>query len=143
LALDFGCENGSSVACADQYLAGFALYHQLLFYHHQLAFTQGGGVVTNPGRYLVLLPPGPVGFDTSPRASYVVWEALLTFDYQPTDYVTYRIEYVHRGANVPYFAGHGGSTSPDGYSDTAIPVGYQPDRVTGEDRITIAFLLRI
>ncbi len=47
-----------------------------------------------------------------------VWrEGLLTFDTMPTDFLPYRREYVYRGSNTPYFAGHRGSTSPDGYSD--------------------------
>lgn len=82
-------------------------------------------------------------YDTSPGSSYVAWEALLTFDVMPTDFLTYRIEYVHRGANTPYFAGPGGNTSPDGFSDTVIPVGYQPDRRESEDRVTAAFMLRL
>lgn len=143
LAADFGCEEGVGVSCGNQYLAGFALYNQLLFYRNLFALTQGGGFVSNPGRYLVLVPPGPVPFDTSPGSTYKAWEALLTFDYLPSDYLTYRIEYVHRGTDVPYFAGPGGSTSPDGYSDTIVPPGYAPDRVLNEDRVTVAFLLRI
>ena len=143
LAADFGCEHGSGVSCDTQYFIGLAAYNQFTFYRNHVAFTQGGGIVSNPGRYLAVVPPGPVGFDTSPNSTYVVWEALLTFDVMPTDFVTYRIEYVHRGANIPYFAGKGGSTSPDGYSDTVLPVDYMPDRVTSEDRICIAFLLRL
>lgn len=73
-----------------------------------------------------------------------VWrEGLLTFDTMPTDFLPYRREYVYRGSNTPYFAGHGGSTSPDGYSDTMVPIGFTPDRVQSEDRFTIAFLLRM
>jgi hypothetical protein len=143
LAADFGCEDGNGVRCQDQYFLGLAVYHQLLFWRNLFAFTQGGGIVTNPGRYLVLLPPGPVAFDTSPGSSYVAWEGLLTVDYMPTDYITYRLEYVHRGSNVPYFAGPGGSTSPDGFSDTPLPTGYLPDRTVSEDRICIALLLRM
>ncbi len=143
LAADFGCENGSGIDCKRQYFLGLAVYHQLVFFRNFLAFAQGGGIVSNPGRYLVLTPPGPVPFDQSPGSSYVTWEGLLTFDIMPTDFLTYRLEYVHRGSNTPYFAGHGGSTSPDGYSDTMVPIGFTPDRVQSEDRFTIAFLLRM
>jgi hypothetical protein len=67
----------------------------------------------------------------------------VTLDYMPNDFCTYRLEYNHRAADVPYFAGHGGMTSPDGWTNTTVPPGWKPDLVKSEDRINAAFLFRL
>ena len=69
--------------------------------------------LTNPGRYLVLLPPingatafsGTPYFTLNPGDQFKAWDASSTFDYMPSQFVTFRFEYDHRAANVPYFAG--------------------------------------
>lgn len=61
----------------------------------------------------------------------------------PNQSITFRIEYVHRWASVPYFAGHGGVTSPDGYTTTPLTTGWQPDLVRMENRVIFAMLFRI
>jgi hypothetical protein len=43
---------------------------------------------------------------------------------------------------VPYFAGHGGVTSPDGYFTTATPPGWRPDLVKNDLRLIGAMLVR-
>jgi hypothetical protein len=55
---------------------------------------------------------------------------------------TWRFEFLHRAASVPYFAGHGGVTSPDGYLVTAVPPGWRPDLVKSEDKVIGSLLLR-
>ena len=60
----------------------------------------------------------------------------------PDQFQTWRVEVVHREANIPYFAGHGGVTSPDGYTTTAVPPGWKPDQVKAETRLIGALLLR-
>ena len=37
-----------------------------------------------------------------------------TFDYMPSQYITFRWQYNYRAANVPYFSGPGGVTPPGG-----------------------------
>jgi len=44
----------------------------------------------------------------------------------PVEQVIYDLEFNHRQTSVPYFAGHGGVTSPDGYITTSIPTGWRP-----------------
>jgi hypothetical protein len=61
----------------------------------------------------------------------------------PNQSLTFRVEYVHREANVPYFAGKGGVTSPTGYSTTTLPADWRPDLVKTEDRIILALLFRL
>ena len=42
-----------------------------------------------------------------------------TFDWMPSQYITFRWEYNHRAANVPYFSGSGGVTPPGGNTGAA------------------------
>ncbi len=103
----------------------------------------------NPGRYLVLAPTGqatpgtPVtGFDMNLGTQFDSWDASTTLDWMPDEIQTWRLEFVHRAASVPYFAGHGGVTSPDGYVTTTTPSGWRPDLVKSESKLIGALLLR-
>lgn len=57
--------------------------------------------------------------------------------------MTFRVEYLPRSANVPYFAGSGGPTSPSGYADQVLPRAYQPDLRDSEDRLIFAVNFRL
>jgi hypothetical protein len=61
----------------------------------------------------------------------------------PNQSILFRVEFVHRESDVPYFAGHGGVTSPSGYTTTTLPAGWVPDLVKTESRIIVAILFRI
>jgi hypothetical protein len=69
----------------------------------------------------------------------------LAADYAPQPFVTFRIEYNHRAANVPYFSGPGGVTPPGG--DTGAPgsdvPGWKPDLVKTENRLSLAMLVKM
>ncbi len=158
LTLDAGCEYGGGVSCAGgaspaQYFLGFMAYNRFWFYKGLFGFTVGGGAINNPGRYLVLLPPingatafsGTPYFPTNPGTQYKAWDASVTIDYLPVQFVTFRLEYNHRHANVNYFAGPGGVTPPGG--NTGLPgssvPGFSPDLRHSEDRITLALLVKL
>jgi hypothetical protein len=81
-------------------------------------------------------------YDYNPGAKFDGYDYDFCLQYMPIEQVTYSVEWNHRGANVPYFAGHGGVTSPDGYITTAIPTGWRPDLVKNDDRIIFAALVR-
>src|SRR5262249_37469335 len=132
ITADFGFENGQGVTPfggdggpAQNFLSAMA-YHRTWFFDNRIGWTFGGGFIHNPGRYLVLLPTGVAGqiFDTSPGTKFDGWDASTTLDWMPDEYQTWRLEFVHRAASVPYFAGHGGVTSPDGYTTTAVPANW-------------------
>src|SRR5262249_589857 len=61
--VDAGCEYGGGVSCTGnsanpaQYFLGFMAYNRFWFHKDLFGLTLGGGAITNPGRYLVLLPP--------------------------------------------------------------------------------------
>ena len=150
---DFGCEGGGGVRCLGgntasptQLFLGYMLYGRFWFFNDRFGLTLGTGAIDNPGRYLVLAVPGPQGstaFPQTPGLPFVAWDSSVTADYMPNQFWTFRLEYIHRHASVPYFAGHGGVTSPNGLNTTPIPAGWSPDLVKAEDRITAALLFRI
>ena len=161
---DMGCEHGGGVSCAGnsakgpkQSFLGFMLYNRLWFHKDLYGFTLGGGKINNPGRYLVLLPPingataasGTPYFMENPGDPYKAWDASATFDYMPSQYITFRWEFDHRAANVPYFSGRGGITPPGGNtgapgSTVTLPSGptWFPDLVKEENRLDLAILVK-
>ena len=155
---DMGCEHGGGVSCAGdsakgpkQSFLGFMVYNRLWFHKDLYALTIGGGEINNPGRYLVLLPPingataisGTPYFTENPGDPYKAWDVSATVDYMPSQYITFRMEYNHRAANVPYFSGPGGITPPGGNTGapgSAVP-GWTPDFVNSENRMTGAMMV--
>ncbi|HTS04952.1 MAG TPA: outer membrane beta-barrel protein [Candidatus Eisenbacteria bacterium] len=139
---DLGCEYGGSgsfvsaqgrvinnnVNChhdtatsSKQTFAGWMAYDRFWFKKDTYGLTFGGGAMDNPGRYLTLLPPingadaitGSPYFTANPGDPFKAWDASITFDWMPTQYITFRTEYGYRHANVPYWTGHGGITPSD------------------------------
>ena len=68
------------------------LVHKDLF-----ALTLGGGMMTNPGRYLTLLPPingadaftGTPYFTELPGDQAHQWDATVNFQYMPKEFITF------------------------------------------------------
>lgn len=163
---DLGFENGGGVkafngdaATPSQHFLSAMVYNRVWFNKNRFAWTIGGGVMTNPGRYLVLYPTGDASplpdpkdptrtagthpLSANPGDKFSGWDCSTNFDWMPNQSLTVRLEYVHREASVPYFAGHGGVTSPTGYSTTPIPAGWAPDLLKTEDRVIFAVLFRL
>ena len=162
LTVDLGCESGGGVSCAHsspgapaQYFLGFMLYNRVWFSKDVLGLTIGGGAITNPGRYLVLVPPingatafsppAPAYFTENPGDPFKAWDASVTLDYMPEQFATFRFELDRRAANVPYFAGIGGVTPPGG--NTGAPgssvSGWSPDLRKSETRLNFALLVKL
>jgi hypothetical protein len=149
---DAGCESGAGAHSNTQYFLGMMAYQRFWFYHNHFGLTFGGGAITNPGRYLVLLPPingatafsGTPYFSENPGDKFQAWDFQLTFDWMPIDNVTFRVEYCHRYASVPYFTGPGGVTPPGGNTGSAGSTvsGWAPDLLETENRITLALMVR-
>ncbi len=127
---DFGCETGGGVVCTHgnvngrppaQNFVGIMAY-QRMWFGEKFAFSYGGGVVSNPGRYLALIPPidganattGSVYFPEAPGLPFKGYDFQLSFDYMPSQWVTWKVEWTQRGSDVPLFAGPGGMTPPAG-----------------------------
>ena len=151
---DLGFERGGGVSGLGegegpkQYFLSGMVYHRLWMANDHVGWTIGGGYINNPGRYLVLLPTGDAGpngthpFPANPGDPFHGWDCSTTLDWMPNDFLTWRVEVVHREASVPYFAGPGGVTSPDGYTTTGLPDTWAPDLVTAETRFIFATLVR-
>ena len=163
---DIGFENGGGVTAfngtattpAQNFISGM-VYNRIWFNRNRLAWTVGGGVMTNPGRYLVLYPTGDASplpsrtdpkvtegthpFSAAPGDKFTGWDCSTNLDWMPNQSITFRIEYVHRHSDVPYFAGREGVTSPSGYTTTPLPATWAPDLVRSEDRLILAALFRL
>jgi hypothetical protein len=159
LTVDFGCESGGGVSCTGGTVAkpvqnffGVMVYNRLWFNKDRNAVTIGGGTITNPGRYLVLLPPingttatsGSPYFTNGVGDKFRAWDASITYDFMPSQFITFRSEFIHRQANVPYFAGHGGMTPAGGNSGTpgSTVAGFTPDLQKDENRMNFAMMVR-
>jgi len=142
---DAGCETGDGVSChgnspnsngtvnQKQSFLGWMLYNRFWFDKDRYALTVGGGQINNPGRYLVLLPPingataitGTPYFTENPGDQFHATDGTVTYDYMPSQYITFRTEYGYRNAREPYWTGRGGITPPGGTTST--PVGNPAD----------------
>ncbi len=154
-----GFKNGDSLHGPAQYFASCMFYNRIWFAKGKMAWTIGGGLMTNPGRYLVLYPTGEASplpdpnnptqtegafpYSANPGDVFKGWDCSTNIDFMPNQSVTFRIEFVHRSANVPYFAGAGGVTSQTGYGTAVLDPDWRPDLVKSENRLIFAVLFRI
>lgn len=164
---DAGCEDGGGVACfgnsvrvvngqrivsPKQSFLGFMLYNRFWFDKDRYGITLGGGKMNNPGRYLTLLPPingatafsGTPYFTANPGDPFKAWDTSATFDYMPSQYITFRWEYDYRAANVPYFTGKDGITPPGGNTGPlgSLVPGWSPDLRKDESRLNLALMVK-
>ena len=125
---DLGCEYGGGVTChggaggPKQAFLGWMLYDRTWFHKDLLGLTIGGGMMSNPGRYLTLIPPingadaisGTPYFTGNPGDKAHMWDSTVTLQYMPKEYITWWSEVGYRHSDVPYFSGRGGITPPGG-----------------------------
>lgn len=149
-----------STPCTQNFLS-WMMYHRVWFGDGKWAATVGGGQMHNPGRYLVLAPTGNASpfpqplsiqgiqygtasqpYDLNPGSKFDAFDYEAGIQYMPDELVTVDLEFNHRHADVPYFAGHGGVTSPDGYITTKSPAGWRPDLVKDDTRVIAALMVR-
>jgi hypothetical protein len=124
--VDAGCQYGGGIHCTggpnQSSFFGMMLYDRYWFDNDRYAITVGGGTMSNPGRYLTLLPPingvtaasGTPYFTENPGQSFNMWDSSLNFQYMPKEWITSWAEIGYRHSDVPYFAGSGGVTPPSG-----------------------------
>ena len=113
------CHNSRNGRPKQSFL-GYMIYNRYWFKHDLYAVTLGGGVMNNPGRYLTLLPPinGATAITGTPyytenggdRAQ--MHDGTITFDYMPSQFITFRLESGYRYSDTPYWTGRGGITPP-------------------------------
>lgn len=153
-----GFKTGDTSKPAQYFISGM-FYNRIWFDHNKFAVTAGGGFMKNPGRYLVLYPTGQASplpnpnnptqtegafpFSANPGDPFSGWDISANFDWMMNQSIAFRTEFVHRHADVPYFSGKGGVTSPTGYTFTPLPTGWRPDLVKSENRVVFALLFRL
>ena len=147
---------GQRVLAPKQDFLGFMLYNRLWFHRDLYGFTLGGGKINNPGRYLVLFAAdqwrstahasGTPYFTENPGdRPCKAWDASATFRlYARASDITFRWEFDHRAANVPYFSGKGGITPPGGNTGApgSLVPGFIPNLVKDENRFNLAILVK-
>ena len=144
----YGFQSGAGVKASEQYMTGASLSNRLWFRQNKFAVTLRGDFVTNPSLYLAF-SPSPVAsndftdaIENDPNQNLTMYQGTMTFDIMPSDFVTFRLEYRYRQSNKPYFAGSGGTTSPDGWITTPTE-NWRPDLVKQEHGITLAVNFRL
>jgi hypothetical protein len=113
-----------------QMFAGWMAYNRFWFKKDLYAITLGGGEMNNPGRYLTLLPPinGATAISGTPyftenggdRAQ--MHDGTITFDYMPSQFITFRLESGYRYSDIPYWTGKRGGFGGSGTGITP-PLG--------------------
>jgi hypothetical protein len=122
--------HGSKDGRPKQAFTGWMMYNRYWFHKDLYAITLGGGQMNNPGRYLTLLPPinGATAVTGSPYYTEnagdrsQMHDGTITFDYMPSQFITFRLEEGYRYSDTPYWTGRGGITPPGG--DTGAPAQY-------------------
>lgn len=103
-----GFRNGDSIQGPAQYFASAMVYNRVWFCRNKFALTLGGGVMSNPGRYLVLYPTGQASplpntanpglsegsypFSAKPGDSFSGWDCSGNFSWLPNDIIEFRLE---------------------------------------------------
>jgi len=139
LTLDAGCQYGGGQNCFNDKnggqktdMLGYMIYERFQFKHDLYGVTLGGGYLNNPGRYLTLLPPingatavtGTPYFTENAGDKYHAYDFTATFDYMPSQWLTFRGEMGYRHSDVPYWSGRGGITPPGTQGNTGNPQEY-------------------
>jgi len=114
-----------------QMFIGWMAYTRVWWDHDRHAITLGGGQMNNPGRYLTLLPAingatattGTPYFTENAGDAAQAHDMTFTYDYMPSQFITFRLEEAYRYSAVPYWSGRGGVTPPGGNNGN--PADYQ------------------
>lgn len=145
----YGFQSGPGVKASENYMAGTSIANRIWFNNNKLALTLRGDYITNPGGYLAFSPAAPSvtpnDYDVAIASgkSLKMTQLAATFDVMPNDHVTFRCEYAYRHANVPYFAGPGGTTSQTGFSTDPVDPSWKPDLRGNENRVIISVNFRL
>ena len=103
--------NGMKDGRPKQMFAGWMAYTRFWFNKDRNAITIGGGQMNNPGRYLTLLPAingatattGTPYFTENAGDAAQAHDMTFTYDYMPSQFITWRLEYAYRYSAVPYW----------------------------------------
>jgi hypothetical protein len=142
----YGFQSGGGARPDVNFMTGTSFVNRLWFQRNTWAWTNRVEVIANPGRYLAFTPA--VGTNSNPDGYYAdpnnpndtslrIWGFTSGIDIMPSDFFTFRAEYTYRNANIAYFAGPGGTTSPSGWAD-AQTASFVPDLRTSQQQIILS-----
>jgi hypothetical protein len=123
------CHNSKNGRPKQAFL-GWMMYDRLWFKKDLYAITLGGGQMNNPGRYLTLLPPinGATAISGTPYYTEnagdrsEMHDGTITFDYMPSQFITFTLEEGYRYSDTPYWTGKRGGMGGSGTGITP-PLG--------------------
>lgn len=145
----YGFQQGDGVKATDNFMTGTSFVNRLWFNNNKIGLTTRFDYVTNPGGYLSFTPaqsgsiPNDYEIAISNGKDLKMKQLSATFDFMPSDFVTFRLEYTYRNANIPYFVGSGGTTSQTGFSNDTLDLTWKADLKKTENRIIIAVNFRL
>jgi hypothetical protein len=151
VVLDFGYENEGPVASnafksAAGPMYGTSISNRLEFssrwaaaFRFDYYYDRTKALILQPPRASDGNNPSPITYANGPfeGSGYTA-----TLDFNPSPWLIYRLEYMHRQANIPFFSGHGGITSSDGLKATG-QTGFAPDLRNTDDRVVANLTLRL
>jgi putative OmpL-like beta-barrel porin-2 len=141
---DVGYEARSLAASGP--MTGYALANRTEF-GDGWAFSVRGDIFYDKTRAITTrLPLGSPYTLPDPDSPFLGGGVTTTLDYWPSPWLVWRLEYIHRAANVPFFSGPGGITGngPDGTVNTAPGApAFTPDLRRTDDRIVGNVTLRL
>ena len=150
---DAGGEYGGGVTCRGgkggpaQNFFGWMVYNRIWWNKDKYAVTLGGGKMTNPGRYLTLLPPingadaisGSPYFTENPGDQAHMWDSTVTFHWMPKQYITWWAEVGYRHSDIPYWTGRGGITPPGGNNGSPSQYACASGAASGTNDLAAAY----
>jgi hypothetical protein len=149
--VDWGCQYGGGINCTGgpnrSSFFGMMLYNRIWFDQDRFAVTVGGGFMSNPGRYLTLLPPingadavsGSPYFTENPGQTANQWDTTLNLQFMPKEWITFWTELGYRHSNVPYFSGPGGVTPPGGNNGSPANYACNSGATAGTNNVQQAY----
>jgi hypothetical protein len=131
---------GAGTGLEDAHMVGTSIANRFWFARDTYALTVRAEAISNKGRYLAQYPAP--GFASGNGEDLRMLGLTVTGEVMPTDFLSFRAEMVARRSSVPFFAGRRGTTSPDGFQDTADP-SFVPDVSRGQVLFTVSANARL
>lgn len=129
---------GDGPGIEDAHFIGTAISNRVWFFQNYFALVGRLDLIQHGGGYTAQFPPpGFVAGD-----DFRLWGVTGTFEVMPTSYFGIKTEVMYRASNKEFFAGEGGTTSPDGFRDTEDPT-FVPDTEKDQLLLTIGANFRL
>ncbi len=131
---------GAGTDLEDSHMVGTSIANRFWFARDTYALTVRAEAISNKGRYLAQYPAP--GFASGNGEDLRILGLTMTGEVMPVDFFSLRAEMVARRSSVPFFADRRGTTSPDGFQDTADP-SFVPDLSRGQVLFTLSANVRL